>query len=394
MNSKANSILTNGLICVVTAVAMCSFTRTANARYAQQQLDKTPIDRLVTNLEKQVEANPKNAKLRHNLARVHAMAYASKSETAPTARAGKTLAVWFGYEPRPVPFVNQPTKDEQKLKVAKEHLGKAIARYKEVIKIDPNHFIARLGLGWCLDQADRDMEAINAYRKTIELGWNKEKAMKFGPLGWHSIVAEAHKYLKPHLDPKADAVEIARNEERIAKLRRVPRPVTPIAIPLADGLTASDLEDRSASVFFDADGSNETKRWSWITPNAAWLVYDRERIGKITSALQMFGNVSFWCFWDNGYQALASLDDNDDGTLTGNELDGLSLWHDVNSDGVSDPGEVRPIADHDIIALSCRWNTDARHPDKIATSPQGVMMSDGTKRASFDLILHSRPDEK
>ncbi len=97
-----------------------------------------------------------------------------------------------------------------------------------------------------------------------------------------------------------------------------------------------------------------------------------------------------WCFWENGYQALAALDNNGDGQLTGNELDGLSLWHDINANGVSEPGEVSRLANHNIVAISCRWRTDTEHQDRIAMSPRGVTLGDGTRRPSFDLILHSQ----
>jgi hypothetical protein len=40
----------------------------------------------------------------------------------------------------------------------------------------------------------------------------------------------------------------------------------------------------------------------------------------LTSALQLFGNVTFWMFWSNGFEAMRALDDNQDGTLAGGEL--------------------------------------------------------------------------
>lgn len=375
-------------------VALLGATNDAQALYIQQQLEQTPIDRLVDNLAAQVEAKPKDAKLRHNLARVHAMAYASKSETAPTVKGRGQTGVWFGYEPRHVPFVNKPTDDPEKLKAAKEHLGKAIERYKEVLKLNPDDLTAQLGYAWCLDQADRDMQAIGEYRKIIKKGWEKESKLRGAPLGGHFIVAEALKYLKPHLDVKRDADEIALIVDRIATLRRLPRFVTPIVIPLEDGLTAMELHNRNAKVLFDADGTGRVQRWTWAHPNAAWLVYDREQTGRITSAIQMFGSVSFWCFWDNGYQALSALDNNGDGQLAGSEINGLALWHDVNSNGISEPGEVRSLAEHNIVSLSCVWQTDAAHPKHIAMSPQGVTFRDGTVRPSFDLILHSQDVEK
>ncbi len=110
----------------------------------------------------------------------------------------------------------------------------------------------------------------------------------------------------------------------------------------------------------------------------------------MTSGLQLFGNVSFWLFWDNGYEALSALDDNGDGQLTGKELDGLAIWHDANGNGICDPGEVRPLSDYGIVALSCRYERDPAHPDRICFSPRGVVFADGSTRPSFDLVLKSR----
>jgi hypothetical protein len=95
-------------------------------------------------------------------------------------------------------------------------------------------------------------------------------------------------------------------------------------------------------------------------------------------------------FWETGYDALAALDDNHDGQLTGRELEGLALWHDANGDGIADPGEVRSLSEHGIVAVSCKSQRDPAHPDRIAYSASGVTFRDGTTRATYDLLLHSR----
>ena len=87
----------------------------------------------------------------------------------------------------------------------------------------------------------------------------------------------------------------------------------------------------------------------------AWLVFDKQSTGSITSGLQLFGNVTFWLFWRNGYDALRALDDDGDGRIAGAELAGLALWHDRNADGVSDRGEVRPVSEWGIVSLSCEY---------------------------------------
>ncbi len=162
-------------------------------------------------------------------------------------------------------------------------------------------------------------------------------------------------------------------------------------MPLAEGLTPSDLEALDARVTFDVDGSGLGREWSWITPKAAWLVSDPMRDGKITSGRQLFGNVTFWMFWTNGYAPLAALDDNRDGVLTGTELSGLALWQDADGNGVADPGEVKPLSAYGIVALSCAWRTLEGSADKVAFSPNGVVFQDGKTRPSFDLVLKAQP---
>lgn len=159
-------------------------------------------------------------------------------------------------------------------------------------------------------------------------------------------------------------------------------------IPLRGNLAACDLEDLSANVAFDADGTGLQKRWTWISKDAGWLVYDPHHTGKARSALQLFGGRTFGMFWENGYHALASLDDDRDGILVGKELEGLAIWQDLNGNGICERGEVEPLANWGIVAVSCRYLTDMKHPDGITCSPQGVYFRDGSHRPSYDIILH------
>jgi hypothetical protein len=76
--------------------------------------------------------------------------------------------------------------------------------------------------------------------------------------------------------------------------------------------------------------------------------------------------------------------------LTHDELKGLALWHDANGDGVCDPGEVKPLSEYGIVAVSCRYERDPSHPDRIAFSPRGVTFANGRTRPTFDLILQPR----
>jgi tetratricopeptide (TPR) repeat protein len=358
----------------------------ANALYARVDAVKVPVERLAANLEKAIENDPKNAKAVLNLARLHAMAYSLRTEEAPIDPK-RPDAVWFGYEPKFVPFAKvTATDDKEKLRAAQAHLDAALKYYEKAVTLSPNDPVVRLGYGWLLSQTDKKADAIAALRKVVDESFVKENKTHAGN---QTITAECVGYLVPLLDPVADKTEImALNEKAAATLKKLQRFVTPIAVPLRDGLAAGDIEDRSARVAFDADGSGHKKSWTWINRDAAWLVHDPKKTGKIESALQMFGSVSFWLFWETGYDALAALDDNGDGQLTGPELAGLALWHDANGNGVSEPGEVKSLAEYGIVAVSCAFECDAAHADHIAFSRRGVTFSNGRTRPTFDLVLH------
>jgi len=378
------------IVPVVLVVFLIWAASPASGKYRMPDLVNVPVERLVKNLEELVKKDAKDVQARHNLARVHAMAYALKIDTAEARKNQENDGAWFGYEPAHVPFTLKPTDEKTKDKIAKAHLSKAILRYAEVLKLDPDHGTAALGHAWCLEQSGEKDKAIKGYRKVIVTAWTKEKDLKRGDLGWHSITAEAAGYLIPLLDKEKDEQEIETLRSRIKLMNALPRPMTPLVIPLRAGLTARDLEDHSVSVPFDADGTGLKKRWTWITRDAGWLVYDPLRTGQVKSALQMFGSVTFWTFWDNGYQALAALDDDGDGLLTGKELQGLAIWQDLNGDGVCDPGEVKPLSAWGIVALSCRCSRDPEHPDRILHSPRGVVFRDGSTRPTYDIILRPR----
>src|SRR6476619_611787 len=128
-----------------------------------------------------------------------------------------------------------------------------------------------MGLGWTLSESGDRAGAIAALRDVIVSSLPEDQKGAFVLGGQRSLTEEAARYLIPLLDPTADRAEIARLQAAAKEIAAQPRPITPIAIPLADNLTAYDIVDDDASVAFDLDGSGLPQRWTWIRPNAAWL---------------------------------------------------------------------------------------------------------------------------
>jgi tetratricopeptide (TPR) repeat protein len=386
---------------IVALVVICA---PVGARFGPTMLENVPIDRLVANLERLTREDPADLLLRLNLARVHAMAFARKTDKAQIRKGRERDGIWVGSVPVPDPLHTQfPVKaagDEAAERVAQAHLEKAIGLYREILAVAPStpappgqwgrrlDRVAQLGLGWCLAQAGERAAAVGALRQVIESGWPEDRTDLNVWHGQRSLTEEAIRYLVPLLDREKDREEIARLRSRASELARMMRPITPVAIPLRPGLAAMDITDFDANVLFDADGSGIAKRWTWITPDAGWLVFDKRGTRQIGSALQLFGNVTFWLFWENGYHALRALDDNGDRRLTEAELAGLAIWHDRNMNGTSERREVRSVSEWGIVSLSCDFEFDVTHPDEIAHSPGGVTFRDGSSRSTFDIVLH------
>lgn len=373
--------------------ALISLSLPASGMYMRAETQDIPVKRLIDNLTGKSKTEPTDAKVLHQLARAHAIAYSNKLSDVDTVKSwtgwkkDEPEQPWFYPESPHVPYRKvTEASDAEKLATAKAHLATAIATYKKALAAKPDDTIVMLGLAWCQDQAGEKADAVSGYRKVAAAAWEKESKSE-GGFG-NSLFVETAGYLVPLLDSTKDAAEIAELNDRKKKLLALPRAVTPIVIPVSnEGRSLESLVDPSARVRFDLDGSGRQLEWPWITPNAAWLVFDPQQTGKITSSIQMFGNRSFLLFCADGYESLSLLDDDANGSINGSELSGLALWRDLNSNGISDPGEVKPVSEYGISALS---TTRQIHPSGIPYSAKGVTFEDGGTRPTYDLILESK----
>ena len=178
---------------------------------------------------------------------------------------------------------------------------------------------------------------------------------------------------------------LAATKAALEKLEDLPPPgmITPLVVSFAPHTRLADLLLPDHRVLFDLDGNGVEEAWPWVRPEAALLVWDPEHEGRIRDARQMFGTASAQLLFANGYRALASLDDDGDGWVEGNELEGIALWFDRDSDGLSDPGELAPAREFGIVALATSASA-TEGPSLV--SPCGVRLEDGRVVASYDWV--------
>ncbi len=116
-----------------------------------------------------------------------------------------------------------------------------------------------------------------------------------------------------------------------------------------------NLDEDMTFVKFNLDLSKDYEWSVWRgSSKAPVLVYDPEHKGKVENASQLFGN---WTFggknkkskdkigeaWQNGFEALATLDIDKNGMLEKEELAPLALWFDKNRDAISQDGEIKSL---------------------------------------------------
>ena len=258
-----------------------------------------------------------------------------------------------------------------RLQAASEH-------YHRALQLDRNNLRARLGYAYVLDRMGRVSDARRQLRDIIKRGLPR---LAGDQSEWedHAVLTETAEHLSHIAESRSDRARVERLRARLEVSRPIVY-VTPIVVPLTDA-RFDRLIDNGSAVAFDFAGTGDARAQGWLTPDAAWLVWDPEWRGDIRSGFDLIGARTWSVFWSDGFEALRALDDNRDGELTGAELGGLALWRDANSNGVSEPGEVVPANVHGVVALSVRG--DPTRPGLI-TAANGVRFDNGVSRPLYD----------
>lgn len=146
---------------------------------------------------------------------------------------------------------------------------------------------------------------------------------------------------------------------------------TPVLIDVnGDGF---QLTDAAHGVDFDFAGNGAPRHIAWTAAGTddAWLVWDKNRNGKIDSAREMFGNLSPQPTVPqedrNGFLALAEFDKstlggNSDGVISRQDyfFRDLRLWTDSNHNGISEAAELRSLEPSGLAVLELRYKESRR----------------------------------
>lgn len=154
--------------------------------------------------------------------------------------------------------------------------------------------------------------------------------------------------------------------------------------PLVLDLDGDGVETLSPSnIHFDHDGNGFAEATGWVGKDDGLLVLDKNQNGQIENGSELFGNstdLSSGQEATNGFLALADLDENKDGIIDSKDsaYSVLRVWHDTNSDGVAQEGELLTLAEAKVESL----NTGYSEPgalDANGNVPSSVVDSNGNE---------------
>ena len=300
---------------------------------------------------------------------------------------------------------------------AVEHIGKAIDHFQTADNLDGKNALHRLGYASLLEQAVAwskrhpkvevpeevraatpaaiRAEYLKAWR--MELKADLKEANQRGMFSAMDMVSyEAGKaFVRLAEKDKLNAaeqntlVEVRRSLKELEAKRGLA--MTPLIFATRPVAGIDELLAPEKTVNFPLRGYGPAGRWQWVRPDTALLVWNPSGSGHIASGAQLFGGYTWELFWKSGYDALAVLDADGDGVLRGDELRGLAVWFDRDSDGVSGPGEVVPISALGVTELATRALTmEGPHP----MNPRGVTFSDGRTLPTWDWMAEPAKELK
>jgi len=301
----------------------------------------------------------------------HASELATKDlrERSPKAPA-ETFEEARGRRARQLEEQNWRPKGDLPANAMMAHAEAAIAGFREAMRFDPRNGLYPLGFA-CLSEEFADWNAsqkpanlppelralthaaaragyLQAFRLAI---MGDVKLPELPSTGIASLVSKeaGDAYVRlaerdhARLGP-SDRAALAEVKAGLARLKRIRLgAITPIVFSLHPPAHLKALLAPEKRVRFDLRGYGRRERWPWVKPGAALLVWDPEARGIVTSARQLFGGYTLEVFRRDGFDALAALDDNGDGQLTGDELRGIRVWIDANGDSRSEPSEVHDL---------------------------------------------------
>lgn len=164
--------------------------------------------------------------------------------------------------------------------------------------------------------------------------------------GWAEAFGEFANILSQGLEEVEDWLGNVLSQFKASILAEVV-PIDPLVLDLdGDGIELLSVEN---GVYWDLDTDGFAEAAGWVAPDDGLLALDANSDGAISTQTELFGSET-----QDGFSALSVLDSNSDNVIdaSDSQFGDLLVWQDVNSDGISQSGEMFSLSSLGITAIS------------------------------------------
>ncbi len=129
-----------------------------------------------------------------------------------------------------------------------------------------------------------------------------------------------------------------------SRLRRI----DPLALDLDGDGSITTIASTASTAYFDFNNDGIAEKSGWIASQDGLLALDQNGNGVVDGLSELFGTATL-----DGFADLGNLDANSDGVIDAQDVDyaNLKVWQDANSDGVSQSGELKSLAEWGIESI-------------------------------------------
>ncbi|MEE1896668.1 hypothetical protein V0R51_27520, partial [Pseudomonas otitidis] len=169
--------------------------------------------------------------------------------------------------------------------------------------------------------------------------------------------------------------------------------------PLSLDLDGDGIETVGANtgITFDFDGDGLKTGTGWVKGDDGFLVLDRNGNGQIDNGGELFGVDTVKANGQkatDGFDALRDFDSNGDGVFDAKDAQfaNVRVWQDTNQDGIAQAGELKTLAEHNIVAINLDSTASNQNSNGNLISAVGSFVrgdgSEGTVNANQSLAAN------
>jgi hypothetical protein len=242
----------------------------------------------------------------------------------------------------------------------------------------------------------------------IAIAWAVSKgALSFWPATSLSVVPfsfeKIHSYVCSHTYEERRLRQVWTTEWKYRTDPGGGDPTSPdfIMPPIVLDLTGSgriETANVKDGAYFDYHGDGFAEATGWVSPDAGILIMDRNADGVLDHGSELFGSLTplpSGQLADNGFEALAALDSNQDGKIDAQDpaYSQLMVWGILSGEEDWEAGEVATLPELGITSIDLNWTTEntTDAQGNIELYAESFQWSDGTTGLIADYGFQVEP---